>query len=110
MASIYYSYSDNRRGVLRAVLSSEEGRWFLKAHSAEYAGQQFPTTAPNSEINFAVLRIFEGEGTEEWHVGFYSLNGDMMKIEQALPQHRPLQIDELSLTYRKVLRTRAARA
>ena len=84
MANIYYSYSDNRTGVLRAILSSEEGRWLLKAHSAKYAGHQFPSTDYNSEGSFAVVRIFEGEGSEEWRVGFYFLRDDMMRIEKAV--------------------------
>ena len=84
MANIYYSYSDNRTGVLRAILSSEEGRWLLKAHSAKYAGHQFPSTDHNSEGSFAVVRIFEGEGSEEWRVGFYFLHDDMMRIEEAV--------------------------
>jgi hypothetical protein len=80
MANIYYSYSDNRAGVLRAVVSSEDGRWLLKAHSAKYAGPQFPTS-DNSEANFAVLRIFPGEESEEMHVGFYLLYDDIGKID-----------------------------
>ncbi len=84
MANIYYSYSDNRTGVLRAILSSEEGRWLLKAHSAKYAGHQFPSTDHNSGGSFAVVRIFEGEGSEEWRVGFYLLHDDMMGIEEAV--------------------------
>jgi hypothetical protein len=83
VANIYYSYSDNRRGILRAVLSSQEARSLLNAHSAKYAGHQFPTSY-NPEVNFAVLRIFEGEGNEEWSVGFYLLHDDIMRIEEAV--------------------------
>jgi len=71
-------------------LSSEDGIWLLKAHSAKYAGHQFPRTDHNSEGSFAVVRIFEGEGSEEWLVGFYFLHDDMMRIEEAVHSCNPL--------------------
>jgi hypothetical protein len=89
VANIYYSYSDNRTGVLRAILSSEKAGWLLKAYSAKYAGHQFPSTDHNSEGSFAVVRIFEGEGSEEWRVGFYFLHDDMMRIEEAVLAAQP---------------------
>ncbi len=89
VANIYYSYSDNRLGVLRAILSSEEGRRLLKAHSAKYAGHQFPSTDHNSKRSFAVVRMLEGEGSKEWRVGFYFLHDDIMRIEEAVQSCNP---------------------
>jgi hypothetical protein len=84
MANIYYSYPDNRRGILRAVLSSGEGRHLLKEHSGRYVGQQFPTTFHNAALNVAVLCILEGEQSTEWPIGFYSFDEDIMRIEQTV--------------------------
>jgi hypothetical protein len=83
MANLYYSHSYNRRGVLRAVLSSDEGGSLLRGHSARYARLQFPT-GQDTELDFAVLRIFEGEMSEEWQAGFYVFEGDLAQIEEAV--------------------------
>lgn len=83
MANIYYSSSLNRHGTLRAVLSSEEGRRFLKAHTAQYFGRQFPTS-PSPGVDFAVLRLFEGEMNEEWRAGFYLFEDNILRIEEAV--------------------------
>jgi hypothetical protein len=84
MANIYYSRSVSRQGILRAVLSSEEGRYLLKEYSAKYAGQQYPTTGQRSGVDFAVLRIFEGEMTEQWRAAFYLFDDDVIRIEGAV--------------------------
>jgi hypothetical protein len=84
MANIYYSYTNNRRGVLRAVLSSEEGRCLLSELPARYAGHQFPT-GHDSKVDFATLRIFDGEDKEHCP-GFYLFDANLMRIEEAV-QH-----------------------
>jgi hypothetical protein len=83
MANIYYSGSLNRLGTLRAVLSSEEGRRLLKAHSAHYVGQQFPTD-PKPGVDFAVLRVFDAEVNPEWRAGFYLFEDNIVRIEEAV--------------------------
>jgi hypothetical protein len=85
MANVYYSYSKNRSGVLRAVLSSEGGKGLLSRLSARFVGQEFPT-GHDSKGDFAILRVFEEEGHKEYHPGFYVLDGDLERIEQAV-QH-----------------------
>lgn len=84
MANIYYSQTGNRGGILRAVLSSEESGWMLKKHSAQFAGQQFPTQGHDVGADFAVLRIFQGEMSQEWQAGFYLFDDGVMQIEEAV--------------------------
>jgi hypothetical protein len=84
MANIYYSHPSNRRGILRAVLSSQESRCLLRQHSVHYAGQQFPATDQNRRADFAVLRILEGEGSVDRRVGFYLFDEDIMQIEEVV--------------------------
>lgn len=88
MANIYYSYTNNRRGVLRAVLSPEEGRSLLSELPARYAGHQFPT-GNDSKEDFAMLRLFDGEDKER-SPGFYLFNASLMRIEEAM-QHSACQ-------------------
>jgi len=38
MANVYYTHPSNRLGILRAVLSTEEGRCLLDNHPAQYFG------------------------------------------------------------------------
>jgi hypothetical protein len=85
MSNIYYCQPINRGcGIVRAVLSSEDGRSLLKRHSFHYTGKQFPTTAQDRVADFAVLRIFDEELDEEWRAGFYCLDADIMRIEEAV--------------------------
>jgi hypothetical protein len=81
MANIYYSYPSNRRGILRAVLSSEVARWLLKVLLGKYAGQEFPTDQPGQRDDFGVVRMLEGEANAEFQVGFYVLDQEIMHIE-----------------------------
>jgi hypothetical protein len=84
MANIYYSHPENRRGMLRAVLSSEETINLMKKHLAYYAGEQFPMTHQPVEADFAVLHIFEGETNGEWRSGFYQFDDDIERIEETV--------------------------
>jgi len=85
MANIYYCYSENgSSGVLRAVLSTEEGRTLLKVYSTQFAGQQFPIMGQDPGTDFAILRLFEGERSEEWRAGFYRFDDGIMRIEEAV--------------------------
>jgi hypothetical protein len=84
MANIYYSHSANRQGTLRAVLSSDEGKFLLNGHSAQYTGPQFPTMGQNMGVDFAVLRVFEGEMSQQWRAGFYRFDEEIIRIEEAV--------------------------
>jgi hypothetical protein len=81
MPNLYFCQSKSL-GILRAVLSSDEGRSLLKDCPAHYLGEQFPTT--NSDRDYAVLRIFDEESHEEWKPGFYRFDADIMQIEKAV--------------------------
>lgn len=69
--------------MLRSVLSSEEAKTLLKLQSGQYVGSQFPTMAQNQRVNFAVLRIFNGE-ILEWRAGFYCFDAEITDVEEAL--------------------------
>jgi hypothetical protein len=85
MPNIYYCQSINRgSGILRAVLSWEEGAKLLKLQPAQYAGQQFPATIPGQTVDFAVMSILEAEPNEEWRAGFYRFDADLAQIEEAV--------------------------
>ncbi len=85
MPNLYYCQSTNRSlGILRAVLTWDQGRSLLSQHAVHYAGQQFPTTARDRAADFAVLRIFDEELDEEWRAGFYRFDADIMQIEEAV--------------------------
>jgi len=85
MANVYY-YSSASRGasVLRAVLSSEEGKALLTGLPAQYAGAEFPARCQETDTDFALLRIFEGEQSQEWRTGFYRFYADLMRIEEVV--------------------------
>jgi hypothetical protein len=84
MPNIYYrsGLANSDLGILRAVLSWEESRNLLKLCSVQYAGLQFPTIAQDRASDFAVLRILDEERNDKWQVGFYSLDGDILQIEE----------------------------
>jgi hypothetical protein len=84
MPNIYYctGLANNSLGILRAVMSWEESRNFLKLCSVQYAGLQFPTMAQGRASDFAVLRILDDERADKWQVGFYSVDGDILHIEE----------------------------
>lgn len=85
MPNIYYCQSINRgSGILRAVLSWEEGTKLLKLQPVQYAGPQFPTTTPGQKVDFAVISILEAEPNEEWHPGFYRFDANLVQIEEAV--------------------------
>ena len=84
LANVYYSYPSNRRGILRAVLSSEEAKCLLKEHSAHYTGQQFPTMSLDPRVEVAILLIFEEEANEECRAGLYLFHDDIMQVEEEI--------------------------
>ena len=82
MANIYYSHPSNRRGILRAVLSSQVARLLLKELPGRYVGYQFPTASDGQRTDFGILRVFESEADEEFQVGFYVLDEDITYLEE----------------------------
>jgi hypothetical protein len=83
MANLYFCQSGRCLGILRAVLSSEECTALLSHDSAHYIGQQFPLTNQDP-ADFALLRIFDEEADDDWRAGFYLLDADIMRVEEAL--------------------------
>lgn len=69
---------------MRAALSWEEGKNLLDQLPADYVGEQFPTSNPDSAPDFAVLRIFDEESDDEWRTGFYRFNAGLGRIEEAI--------------------------
>jgi hypothetical protein len=86
MANIYYFQPVDRHSVLRAVLSTEECTRVLDGHghSARYVGQQFPVMGQDVKVGFAVLRIYQGEMSDERRAGFYRFDDGIMQIEEAI--------------------------
>lgn len=84
MANLYYSQSVNHHGTLRAVLSSDEARCLLTGRSAQYVGQEFPRKGQEPGVEFALLRIFEGEMNEKWRAGFCRFDDDLTRMEEAV--------------------------
>ena len=84
MVKVYYSHRTNRLGMLRAVLSWEDGRDLLKEHLAHYAGKEFPTHGHGARADFAVLQVLETKMSDEWKPGFYRLDAEITKIEEAV--------------------------
>lgn len=68
---------------MRAVLSADEARCLLNGHSANDVGQEFPTKGQEPGVEFALLRILEGEMNEKWRTGFYRFD-DLTRMEEAV--------------------------
>ena len=82
MPNIYYCHSiSETSGMLRAVLSWSEAERLMNLQSAQYVGTHFPK---NQNVDFAVLRIFEGERSDGRQAGFYRFNADVEHIEEAI--------------------------
>lgn len=85
MPNIYFCHAINKGpGMLRAVLSSEEAANLMKLRSAHYVGLHFPTMSENNRADFGVLCVTEAESHEEWQVGFYHFDTDIMALEEAI--------------------------
>jgi hypothetical protein len=85
MPNIYYCNTvPPKISILRAVLSWEEGKNLLKLLSVRYVGMLFPKMAEGQAADFAVLRVFDKEPVDPWQAGFYTLDGDLARIEDAV--------------------------
>jgi hypothetical protein len=72
--------------MLRAVLSVKECERFVSQHPVTYVGEKFPTPLDNHESanDFAVLSFHPDETTPMWRPGYYRLDSDLMKLNEAL--------------------------
>ncbi len=72
--------------MLRAVLSVNECDQVIRKHPATFFGDRFPSLSdgPGGEVDFAVLKVAEEETVGEWRPGFYRLDSDLGKLNDAL--------------------------
>jgi len=85
MSNIYYCQPGRHGwGMLRAVLSLEEGKRLLKLQASRYVGQEFPISTLDTAADFAVLRIFDEEPNEGWRVGFHRFNAELGRVEETV--------------------------
>ena len=72
--------------MLRAVLSIHECERVVREHPATYIGEQFPSLAnSNGAANdFAVISFRAEEITKAWRPGYYRLDSDLTKINEAI--------------------------
>ena len=72
--------------MLRAVLSMTECESVVKQHPATYVGSEFPKLA-NEQVSahdFAVLNFPPEETPAGWRPGYYRLDSDLTKLNEAL--------------------------
>jgi hypothetical protein len=87
MPNIYFCQPHAKnQGMLRAVLSVPECERVVREYPATYVGDQFPTltngnTAPN---DFAVISFRADETTSSWRSGYYRLDSDLTKLNEAI--------------------------
>jgi hypothetical protein len=72
--------------MLRAVLSVRECDRVVSQHPATYVGEQFPKmmNGPESANDFAILSFRPEETTSKWRPGYYRLDSDLTKLNEAL--------------------------
>jgi len=74
--------------MLRAVLSVRECDRVVSQHPATYVGEQFPklVNGPEPADDFAILSFRPDETTSssKWRSGYYRLDSDLTKLNEAL--------------------------
>ena len=72
--------------MLRAVLSVHECERVVGRQHATYLGEQFPKLASGSESaeDFALLSFHPDETPAGWRAGYYRLDFDLTKLNEAL--------------------------
>ncbi len=72
--------------MLRAVLSVNECERVVSQHPATFVGEQFPAllNGQDKAADFAILSFRPDETTPTWRTGYYRLDSDLTKINQAL--------------------------
>jgi hypothetical protein len=89
MPNLYFCQPHAKnQGMLRAVLSIKECERVVSQHSATYVGEKFPPVAEGQAANadFAVISFRADETTAQWRTGYYRLDSDLTKINEALLQ------------------------
>ena len=72
--------------MLRAVLSVRECERVVGQQRATYVGEQFPKLVNGTEQanDFAILSFRPDETTPKWRPGYYRLDSDLSKLNEAL--------------------------
>jgi hypothetical protein len=87
MPNLYFCQPHAKnQGMLRAVLSVNECDYVVSQHPATYVGQEFPRLANSNEgaDDFAVISFRPEEITASWRSGYYRLDSDLNKLNEAL--------------------------
>jgi len=74
--------------MLRAVLSVNECERVVSQDRITYVGEKFPRVVDEqgTKDDFAVISVRPDETTSEWRPGYYRLDSDLSKINEALLQ------------------------
>lgn len=89
MPNLYFCQPHAKnQGMLRAVLSINECERVVSQHHATYVGENFPQVDGGQAANddFAVISFRPDETTAQWRTGYYRLDSDLTKINEALLQ------------------------
>ncbi len=89
MPNLYFCQPHAKnQGMLRAVLSVNECESVVRQHNVTYVGEQFPpvVNGQGSASDFAVISFRPDETTSDWRPGYYRLDSDLSKINEALLQ------------------------
>jgi len=87
MPNLYFCQPHAKnQGMLRAVLSIHECERVVSEHPARYVGEQFPAlgNGNGSTDDFAVISFRAEEITNVWRAGYYRLDSDLTKINEAI--------------------------
>jgi hypothetical protein len=87
MPNLYFCQPHAKnQGMLRAVLSVRECERVVSEHPATYVGESFPTllNGGNSTNDFAVISFRADETTSSWRSGYYRLDSDLTKLNEAI--------------------------
>jgi hypothetical protein len=87
MPNLYFCQPHAKnQGMLRAVLSINECEHVVRQHPATYVGEKFPGLANEQEgaNDFALLSFRADETTATWRPGYYRLDSDLTKLNEAL--------------------------
>ena len=89
MPNLYFCQPHAKnQGMLRAVLSVNECEKVVSQHKVTYVGEKFPTVVEGQGAadDFAVISFRPDETTPQWRPGYYRLDSDLSKINEALLQ------------------------
>jgi hypothetical protein len=87
MPNLYFCQPHAKnQGMLRAVLSVTECERVVKEYPATYVGEQFPelSNGHGATSDFAVISFRAEETTSTWRPGYYRLDSDLTRLNEAI--------------------------